>query len=86
MRKVTITVNLKGSTFVSEFTIDENVKEYMVADDAYVLAMRFAYTKMIATYGYALTGAAYADFLSDLDYNYSINSIGNAEMEISSDN
>ena len=72
MRKVTITVTLKDSMFVSEFTIDENVKEYMVADDAYVLAMRFAYTKMIATYGRTLNGVEYANFLSDLDYNYSI--------------
>ena len=72
MRKVNITVTLNGASFVSEFAIDDNVKEYMIADDAFALAMRFAYTQMIATYGYTLNPHDFAEFINDLDYSYTI--------------
>lgn len=72
MKKVVITVSHKDKKFESKFEIEDSVPEYVIADEAYDLAMRFAYTRMIAIFGHKLPIHQMADFLQDIDYNYII--------------
>ena len=71
MRKVAITATINDKNFTTSFTIDNNVKEYQIADEAYRLAMLFAETQVIARDGYANTDTL-IEVLTELDYNYTI--------------
>lgn len=72
MKNVTISVSLKDKSFESKFKIEDSIPEYIIADEAYALAMRFAHTRMIATFGHKLPIHQFSDFLKELNYNYVI--------------
>lgn len=72
MKKATIEVSLKGKTFVSEFPIEKTTKEYEIEDEAYRVAMLFAYTRILAEYNYPISDYEFGKFIENLDYNYKI--------------
>lgn len=72
MKDCTITVSLREKTFVSNFPIKENTPEYVIADEAYRLALIFAKTRAIALYGNYFNSNMFADLMKDLDYTYTV--------------
>lgn len=71
-KHVIITVTLNEKNFISEFDAENHVPEYMIADDAYRLALMYAKTQFIAQFGYFISDHKFADFLKNLDYEYAI--------------
>lgn len=70
----TIECSINGKEFKTSFDITEATPEYLVADEAYRVAMLFAETQFIAQYGYRPASShEFAKFLSSLDYSYTIN-------------
>ena len=74
-RIVTINVSMKDKSFTSTFPIEEHIKEYQVADEAYRLGLQFADTQVIARYGHRISSSEFADFLRELDYSYEIKEV-----------
>ena len=71
--KATINCVVNGKRFTTTFDITASTPEYLIADEAYRVAMLFAETQFIAQYGYRPAGShEFAKFLSSLDYSYSI--------------
>lgn len=69
----TIECSINGKEFKTSFEISEKTPEYLIADEAYRVAMLFAETQFIAQYGYRPASShEFAKFLSSLDYSYSI--------------
>lgn len=69
----TIVCSVNGKEFKTSFDIGEATPEYLIADEAYRVAMLFAETQFIAQYGYRPAGShEFAKFLSSLDYSYTI--------------
>lgn len=69
----TIVCSINGKEFKTSFDISATTPEYLVADEAYRVAMLFAETQFIAQYGYRPAGShEFAKFLSSLDYSYTI--------------
>ena len=69
----TIECSVNGKEFKTSFEISEKTPEYLIADEAYRVAILFAETQFIAQYGYRPAGShEFAKFLSSLDYSYSI--------------
>lgn len=69
----TIVCSINGKEFKTSFDITEATPEYLVADEAYRVAMLFAETQFIAQYGYRPASShEFAKFLSSLDYSYTI--------------
>ena len=70
----TIVCSINGKEFKTSFDISATTPEYLIADEAYRIAMLFAETQFIAQYGYRPAGShEFAKFLSSLDYSYTIN-------------
>lgn len=70
----TIVCSVNGKEFKTSFEINATTPEYLIADEAYRIAMLFAETQFIAQYGYRPAGShEFAKFLSSLDYSYTIN-------------
>lgn len=74
-RIATINVSMKGKSFTSTFPIEDNVKEYQVADEAYRLSLMFADTQIIAHYGHRVSSYEFAEIIRDLDYDYEIKEV-----------
>lgn len=69
----TIECSINGKEFKTSFAISPTTPEYLIADEAYRVAMLFAETQFIAQYGYRPAGShEFAKFLSSLDYSYTI--------------
>lgn len=69
----TIVCSVNGKEFKTSFEISATTPEYLIADEAYRVAMLFAETQFIAQYGYRPAGShEFAKFLSSLDYSYTI--------------
>lgn len=69
----TIVCSINGKKFKTSFDISATTPEYLVADEAYRVAMLFAETQFIAQYGYRPASShEFAKFLSSLDYSYTI--------------
>lgn len=56
----------------AHFAIDKETPEYMIADEAYRLAILFAQTQFIARFGRLISGYDFGEFLKKLDYDYKI--------------
>lgn len=67
-----ITCSIEDATFESHFAIDKGTPEYMIADEAYRLAILFAQTQFIARFGRLIFGYDFGEFLKKLDYDYKI--------------
>lgn len=67
-----ITCSIEDATFESHFAIDKGTPEYMIADEAYRLAILFAQTQFIARFGHLISGYDFGEFLKKLDYDYKI--------------
>ena len=67
-----ITCSIEDATFESHFPIDKGTPEYMIADEAYRLAILFAHTQFIARFGRLISGYDFGEFLKKLDYDYKI--------------
>lgn len=67
-----ITCSIEDATFESHFAIDKGTPEYMIADEAYRLAILFAQTQFIARFGRLIYGYDFGEFLKKLDYDYKI--------------
>lgn len=67
-----ITCSIENKTFESHFPIDRETPEYMIADEAYRLAILFAQTQFIAKFGRIISGHDFGEFLKNLDYDYKI--------------
>lgn len=73
MVKAVITLRFDGEVaFVSKFTIQEPDEEYLVADEAYRLAVFLAETKAIAKYGRPFSAATVAEMLERIDEEYEL--------------
>lgn len=71
--KATINCAVNGKHFTTTFDVTASTPEYLIADEAYRVAMLFAETQFIAQYGYRPAGShEFAKFLSSLDYSYTI--------------
>lgn len=70
MHNITITITCGNATHRASYQSDK--PEYMIADEAYCLAMTFAKTRVIAEYGRPLPAHQFAEFLQGLDYDYII--------------
>lgn len=70
MQTVNITVSVRGHSYATQFQTDK--PEYVIADEAYRLALLFANTRVIAEYGHSLSGYEFGKFLEDMDYDYTI--------------
>lgn len=73
--KITATIecSINGKEFKTSFAISPTTPEYLIADEAYRVAMLFAETQFIAQYGYRPASShEFAKFLSSLDYSYTI--------------
>lgn len=57
-----ITCSIENKTFESHFPIDRETPEYMIADEAYRLAILFAQTQFIAKFGRIISGYDLANF------------------------
>lgn len=69
----TIVCSINGKEFKTSFAISPTTPEYLIADEAYRIAMLFAETQFIAQYGYRPASShEFAKFLSSLDYSYTI--------------
>ena len=69
----TIVCSINGKEFKTSFDLSATTPEYLVADEAYRVAMLFAETQFIAQYGYRPASShEFAKFLSSLDYSYTI--------------
>lgn len=69
----TIKCAVNGKHFTTAFEVDKTTPEYLIADEAYRVAMLFAETQFIARYGYRPANShEFAKFLSSLDYSYTI--------------
>ena len=71
MKNCTIFISLRDKTFTSNFPVKEDIPEYMIADEAYRLALIFAKTQAIAIHGY-FNVRQFTDLLQELDYTYTI--------------
>ena len=67
-----ITCSIEDATFESHFAIDKETPEYMIADEAYRLAILFAQTQFITRFGRLISGYDFGEFLKKLDYDYKI--------------
>ncbi len=74
MKECTITVSLRNKNFESHFAVEEDTPEYLLADEAYRLALMFVETQAIAMYGY-FTHRQFADLLKEVDYNYVVEEV-----------
>ena len=74
-RTAIITVSMKDKSFTSSFPIEDHIKEYQVADEAYRLGLMFADTQLIARYGYRVSSTVFAEALRELDYSYEIKEV-----------
>lgn len=72
MRKAIIKVSLGKANYTSEFDIDKYTKEYEIADEAWITALRFAELQVRSKYGYMLPMYEFSDILKDLEYEYEI--------------
>lgn len=73
MVKAVITLKFDGEVaFVSKFTIQEIDEEYLVADEAYRLAVFLAETKAIAKYGRPFSAATVAEMLERIEESYEL--------------
>ena len=70
--KVTITCSINDHSYETQFICEPTTKEYIIADEAYRIAILFASTQAIVKYGHPIDGHQLAEFLKDLDYNYTI--------------
>lgn len=61
-----ITCSIEDATFESHFAIDKETPEYMIADEAYRLAILFAQTQFIARFGRLISGYDFGEFLKNL--------------------
>lgn len=73
--KALIKVTLGDSTFETTLTLDKSVPVYVIADEAYRLALMFAETQYIARYGHPVIIHEFAEMLKELDYSYSIDGV-----------
>lgn len=69
MKNVRIHVTCHGREYVTTFRSDK--PEYVIADEAYRLALIFADTCALADYGHRIPSYQFATYLEDLDYDYS---------------
>lgn len=69
---VTIICSINNRKYETNFSCDAATKEYVIADEAYRIAMMFAETQAIVKYGRSVNTHEFAEFLKDLDYNYII--------------
>lgn len=74
-RVATITVSMKDKSYTDTFPIEDHVKEYQVADEAYRLGLIFADTQIIARFGRRISSSEFADALRELDYTYEIKEV-----------
>lgn len=75
MTKITINCSIDNHTFSTTRTLERRPQEYEIADEAYTVALMFAYTQMLAKFGYALSDWEYGKFLSTLDFEYKIEEV-----------
>ncbi len=71
MKNCTIAISLYDEIFVSNFSIAGTTPEYVIADEAFRLALMFAKTQIIAKYGY-FDYNTFSKFMRDLEYSYTI--------------
>lgn len=67
-----ISCSIEDKNFTTKFPISKTIPEYMIADEAYRLAIIFAQTQYIAKFGYLSSNHDFGIFLKNLDYNYKI--------------
>lgn len=67
-----ISCSIEDRNFTTKFPISKTIPEYMIADEAYRLAIIFAQTQYIAKFGYLSSDYDFGIFLKNLDYNYKI--------------
>lgn len=70
MRKARITISLYGHSYETTFQTDK--PEYVIADEAYRLALIFVKTRIIAEKGYMVSSHEFGEILKDLEYDYSL--------------
>lgn len=70
MKTAKIEVSLHGHSFKTSFQFDG--PEYLIADEAYRLALIFANTRVIAEYGHPISGHEFGKLLEDMEYEYTI--------------
>lgn len=67
-----ISCSIEDKNFTTKFPISKTIPEYMIADEAYRLAIIFAQTQYIAKFRYLSSDHDFGIFLKNLDYNYKI--------------
>lgn len=70
MKTVDIYISIRDHSHHTTFKSDS--PEYVIADEAYRLALLFAEAYAVAEYGHALSGYEFGLFLEDVDYGYTI--------------
>ena len=64
--------SIEDRNFTTIFPISKTTPEYIIADEAYRLAIIFAQTQYSAKFGYLSSDHDFGIFLKNLDYNYKI--------------
>lgn len=72
MNNVKITCNWHDRSFVSSFTLDNSIPEYVIEDKAWQTAVLFAETIGREKWGSRLDPYYLAEILKELDYNYKV--------------
>lgn len=70
MKNVQIRIICHGKDFSTSFRTSK--PEYMIADEAYCLALTFAKTRALAEYGHPIPAHQFSIYLEGLDYDYII--------------
>lgn len=69
---VSIDISIDDHDFGSTFTLPNDVSEYVIADEAYRLALLFAETRAIADTGVTPSPRELAEYLKKTTYEYTI--------------
>lgn len=67
-----ISCSIEDKDFTTKFPISKTTPEYIIADEAYRLAIIFAQTQYIVKFGYLSSDHNFDIFLKNLNYNYKI--------------
>lgn len=67
-----INVKFRGETFTSQLSAAEGTPAYIIADEAYKLALLFAETRVLAECGHPIPLAELGEILREIDYNCGI--------------
>ncbi len=67
-----ITCSINSNSFTTSFYLEHEVPEYVLADEAWRVALLFAQTQAIAALGCCYSSHQFAKFMEDLKYDYII--------------